>query len=211
MSLTSGKNGFFKWNDKRAEIIGGMKIPDVWWSRKYEYAWALQFAEPSQVVADMGTGWMYRPFKEALAEVCGMVYAVDLDKRLLTQTEKDNLKFIVADFTQPIDEIPAGSLDRIFCISVLEDMGDALGDALKEFARLLHPKGLMILTFDAQYDNNKPLGKYPGVKLGALLESLMDNHLVIDGGVDINDKTDSVYNEDFNLCCLHLVVKHANA
>ena len=209
MSLTSGRNGFFKWNDKRAEIIGGMKIPDVWWSRKYEYAWALQFAEPSQIVADMGTGWMYRPFKEALAEICGMVYAVDLDNRLLTQVGKENLSFIVADFTKQIPDIPAGSLDRIFCVSVLEDLGDALGDALKEFARLLHPKGLMVLTFDVQYDTDKPLGKYPGVELKKLLKALDDNNLLVDGEFEI-DKTDAVYNEEFNLCCLHLVVKHAN-
>ena len=209
MSLTSGKNGYFKWKDKRAEIVAGMKLPEAWWSRPYEYAWALQYAGPSQVVADMGTGWMYRPFKEALSEICGFVYAVDLDVRLLSQTPADNMQLIVASFTQPIKQIPAGTLDRIFCISVLEDMGDMIGDAIEEFARLLHPNGRMILTFDAQYDMEKPLGQYPGVKLDKFLKALDDNHLLIEGDL-LLDKTDAVYHEQFNLCCLHVVVKHAN-
>ena len=210
MSLVSGKNGFFGWKDKRAEIVAGMKLPEQGWSRPYEYAWALQFAGSAQIVADMGTGWMYRPFKEALAEICGHVYAVDLDVRLLQQNHADNMDLIVASFTQPIKQIPAGTLDRIFCISVLEDMGDMIGDAIAEFKRLLHPDGLMILTFDAQYDMDKPLGQYPGVKLDKFLKALDDNHLVIDGDLQL-DKTDTVYHEQFNLCCLHVVVKHANS
>lgn len=187
-----------------------MKLPDAWWSRSYEYAWALQFAEPAQVVADMGTGWMYRPFKEALSEVCGLVYAVDVDVRLLQQSPKDNMQFVIASITQPIKQIPAGSLDRVFCISVLEDMGDMIGDAVIEFARLLHPNGRMVLTFDVQYDMEKPLGQYPGVNLKKFMQALDDNNLVIDGEL-VLDKTDAVYHEGFNLCCLHLVVKHANS
>lgn len=203
-------NGFFKWNDKRAEIIAGMKIPDVWWSRKYEYAWALQYTAAGQVVADMGTGWMYRPFKDALADVCGFVYAVDLDVRLMEQNPRENMQFIVASFAQPIKYIPAGSLDRIFCISVLEDVGEFIFDAVDEFKRLLHPHGRIVMTFDVQYDMSKPLGQYPGVDLEKLFKALEQSSLVVDGEF-IPDKQDAVYHEQFNLCCMHLAVKHANS
>ena len=200
-------NGFFKWNDKKTQQVAGMTLPDAWWSRGYEYAWALQYAEPSHIVADMGTGWMYRPFRDALADVCGYVYGVDIDNRLLHQKRADNVEFVIASITEPIHQIPANSLDRIFCISVLEDMGDMIGNAVKEFARLLYRDGRMILTFDVQYDMDKPLAQYPGVNLKKFLQALDDNNLVVDGELEL-DKTDAVYNKDFNLCCLHMVVKH---
>ena len=204
------KNGYFKWQDKKVTSVANMDLPAVWWSRGYEYKFALDYAEYGQIVMDAGCGWMYRPLHDALAEICGCVYAVDIDERLLNRKNShDNLKFIVADFTKPIKDIPAGTLDRIFCISVLEDMGDMIGDAIEEFARLLHPNGRMILTFDAQYDMEKPLGQYPGVKLDKFLKALDDNHLLIEGDL-LLDKTDAVYHEQFNLCCLHVVVKHAN-
>jgi SAM-dependent methyltransferase len=206
--MSSKTNGFFKYSDKRSEIVAGMKLPEQWWSRPYEYGWALGHAEASQVAADMGTGWMYRPFKDALAEICGFVYAVDLDVRLMQQQPADNMQFVIASITQPIKQIEAASLDRIFCISVLEDMGDMIGDAVAEFARLLKPDGRMILTFDVQYDMDKPLGQYPGVALGKFLNSLDENGLVIDGEL-VLDKKNAVYHEGFNLCCLHTVVKNA--
>src|SRR5512139_1696328 len=129
-------NSFFKWQDKQTLTVAGMPLPDAWWSRKYEYGWALQYAEPAQIVADMGTGWMYRPLRDALADVCGYVYGVDVDARLMHQRRPDNVEFVIASICEPIQQIPANSLDRVFCISVLEDMGDMIGNAVKEFARL---------------------------------------------------------------------------
>lgn len=197
-------NGFFKRDDVRSEVVAGLKLPEQWWSRPYEYAWALQFARPADIVADMGTGWMYRPFKDALADICGFVYAIDADERLLSQTVKENMCFLIANMTErvPLDD---NSLDKIFCISVLEDLDAMVNGALREFARLLRPKGSIVTTFDVQYDMSKPLGRYPGVNFEKLLGAMDDNGLMFDGDV-VMDKQNAVYHEEFNLCCFHAVM-----
>lgn len=198
-------NGFFKWDDRTTDTVAGFRLNPAWWSRKFEYAWAIRYAEPALVVADMGTGWMYRPFKEALAEVCGHVYAVDADERLLAQRMGDNLKFIVADFSKHVD-LPAASLDRIFCISVLEDLGDAISGAMLEFARLLKYDGLIVATFDVHYDTDKPIGCYPGVNFDKLLNAMESAGLEFALPVSM-DKTDAVFHREFNLCCFHAVMR----
>jgi len=201
-------NGIFQKGAKRSDIIAGMKIPQDWWSRPYEYAWALNYAKPGDVVADMGCGWMYRPVKEALASICGKVYAVDANEKLLEQAPAENMKFIIADITKPIEQIEAGSLDTIFSISVLEDLGDMVADVFKEFKRLLKPEGRIVITCDTQHDLEKPLGRYPGVNLVNFFRAIKESGLELDGGLSL-DKSEAIYHEGFNLCCLHLVVKHA--
>src|SRR5690349_14866616 len=97
------ENAFFKNDDNRLDVVAGFRIPEGWWSRRYEYAYCLQFAEPGQIVADMGAGRDYRPFKDALAEICGCVYAVDKDPlNFSDQFQIPNLKYITADMTKPI-------------------------------------------------------------------------------------------------------------
>lgn len=189
--------------------MAGHSIPAVWWSRHYEYAFALQFAGPAQRVADMGCGWMFRPFKNALAEICGEVYAVDLDSRLLNQRgEVDQIKYIVADFTHEVPGIAPGSLDRVFCISVLEDLGKMARDALSVFAGLLKPDGLVIITCDSQYDMDKPLGQYPGVNMEAFVNDIYAAGLQF-REVPNYDKSDAVYNSEFNLSAFHCVLERS--
>lgn len=198
-------NSFFKWDDPTTDIVAGFRLESAWWSRRYEYAWAIRFTEPALVVADMGTGWMYRPFKEALAETCGHVYAIDLDKRLLDQQAGDNLEFIVADFSKHVD-LPDACLDRIFCISVLEDLNDFINGAMLEFARLLKDDGLIVATFDVHYNTDKPIGRYPGVNFEKLENAMESAGLEFALPVDM-DKTDAVYHTEFNLCCFHAVMR----
>jgi SAM-dependent methyltransferase len=198
-------NAFFKWDDRKTQTLAGYRLDDAWWSRHYEYPWALQFAEPSQVVADMGCGWMYRPFKEALAEICGHVYAIDADRRLLQQAQGDNLELIVADFSRHVD-LPDKHLDIIFCISVLEDLNDFINGAVAEFARLLKDDGLIVATFDVHYDETKPLGRYPGVNFEKLERAMHAAGLEFAGDVDM-DKTNAVFNIGFNLACFHAVMR----
>ncbi len=201
-------NAFFRKTDRRANVVAGMSLPPYWWSRPYEYAFALDHAAPGQVAADMGTGWFYRPLRDALADVCDAVYAVDIDERLLDQKKPDNMVFIVADFTKAVTDIPPASLDRIFCVSVLEDLGDALGGALAEFARLLKNDGLVVATFDVQYDDSKPLGTYPGVDFRTFEHALECAGLGYVGSVDMS-KRDVVYSEEFNLCCFHALLRRS--
>lgn len=199
-------NGFFKLGDEYAVEVGGYPIEHGWWSRHYEYPWAFQFAKG--IVADMGAGWMGRPFKDALCTKCNKVYAVDLDSRIHELDKQPNLQYITADFTKKIDEIPAHSLDRVFCISVLEDLGGNLEKALAEFQRALKLDGLIVLTMDIHYDITKPIGKYPGGSINELLTACARLGLQFSGDVDMS-KEDAVFHSEYNLCVFHCVLENA--
>lgn len=200
------ESAFFRFDDPHASEIMGLPINPHWWSRHYEYPWALEYAEAGLVVADMGCGWMYRPFKDALAALGCQVYAVDGDSRLLSQEKRPGVEFVVADITQPIEAIADKSLDRVFCISVLEDVGELVPKALQEFHRCLKDDGLCILTFDVQYEVTKPLGQYPGVVYFKFEDALAEAGFEFKGFIDIN-KIGALYHEEFNLCCFHCVLK----
>jgi len=210
--LSMSENAFFKWDDLQAEVVGGYPIAAGWWSRKYEYPWAMEYALEGHAplrVADMGCGWTPRPFKDALARICEHVYAVDGNEKVLTQPSRERMEFVVADLTERIVQIPEGSLDRVFCISVLEDVGDKVPLALWEFGKCLKPGGLCVLTFDVQYDMLKPLGQYPGVKFELFQAVAEGAGLLLRDEIDA-DKKDAVYNEDFNLCVFHCVLEKFN-
>ena len=200
------ENGFFKFTDQHATDIMGYPIDPHWWSRHYEYPWALQYAEAGLVVADMGAGWTPRPFKDALAALGCQVYAVDGDERLLELEKRPGLEYVVADMTKPIEAIEAESLDRVFCISVLEDVGDKVPMALKEFYRCLKPGGLCVLTFDVQYRDDKPLGPYPGVDLIDFNNSVYRARFNWRTKIDMGKKK-AVYHQEFNLCVFHCILR----
>jgi SAM-dependent methyltransferase len=183
----------------------GYPLPSDWWSRPYEYAWAMGYAEAGQVVADMGCGWMYRPFKDALAEVCKFVYAVDADSRLHAHPRDENMIFVTADITREIIAIPSGYLDRVFCISVLEDLGDMAAPALKEFGRCLDDEGKIILTFDVPY-LDAPTPVYPGLLISKFERAMKEAGLVYDGDVGYGHPPDTVNHQEWNLCVFHCVL-----
>ncbi len=199
-------SGFFKRSDPHIEELAGYQLPPDWWSRPWEYAWAIEHVVSYMTTADMGCGWMYRPFKDALAEVCHFVYAVDADKRLHEQKKAENMAFVTADITKSIPAIPSGQLDRVFCISVLEDLGDMTTPALKEFSRVLKPDGKIVLTFDVPYFD-APTPVYPGLPLDKFEQAMKDAGLRYKGEVDY-DKGNAVNHQEWNLCVFHcLLVK----
>jgi len=198
-------NAFFKTTDPKIEALVGVPLNPSWWSRMYEYAWAIQFAAPGQNVADMGAGWSGRPFKEALADVCGHVYAVDQDERFLElPNNRENLDFLVGNFEQPLPFFKPESMDRVFCISVLEDLTNYEA-ALREFYRVLKSGGLLVITCDSQYDENKPLTKYPGVSFDKLFDAIQEAGFRLPNGMDM-DVTDAVHHDEWNLACWHMVL-----
>lgn len=197
------ENRIIKASDKNISNIAGMDIPADWWSRRYEYSFALDFAEPSQVVADMGCGWMYRPFKNALAEIVGKVYAVDANEKLLEQKRPDNMEFVVSKMEQT--PIPDKVCDRVFCISVLEDIQDP-APALKEFTRILKDDGRIVITMDIPYDTDKPCPRYPGMNMATFTKAVFDADLAFDGSVNLK-RDDAVHHEGWNLCVFRCVLK----
>lgn len=198
-------NTFFKTHDFKDVQVGGYPIPPEWWSRVYEYPWAIRHAGVSMVVADMGCGYEQRPFKDALASICKKVYAVDQHWEVQRLAPHGNMEFVVADFTRPIEAIPAGSLDRVFCLSVLEELGERIPQALAEFHRCLKPGGLCVLTCDVQYDLDQPTPICGGVDIEYLDQAIELSEFSVKGGLDY-DKTGAVVGEPYNLCVLHMVL-----
>jgi SAM-dependent methyltransferase len=200
-------NAYFKRSDPVVTELNGYAIPSGWWSRGFEYRYAMEFTEPKMTVADMGMGWNFRPLYTYLATVCDFVYGVDHHKEILDLPPMQRGAFVVADFSQPIDAIPAASLDRIFCISVLEELIN-YEQALGEFKRLLKPDGRIVLTCDMPYDDAKPAHeKYKGVKLDDLEAAMVRVGLVYDGSVCRVKPDDALYHAEFNLAVFHAILK----
>lgn len=198
-------NGLFKTNDYRTNAVAGFGIHPAWWSRQYEYPWAFGFLKPNMVVADMGCGYHERPFKNMLATRCRKVYAVDSRNQARSlKINEENIQLVIADFAKPIVEIEPGSLDRIFCLSVLEE-GVDIQSALNEFVKLLKPDGLIVITFDIIADPSKRVGIYKGVNLNKFIHAVENANLEMAGGVDFSIEN-RILHPDWNLAVFHTVL-----
>jgi SAM-dependent methyltransferase len=198
-------NGYFRTTDPTVKVVGGMDLLPSWWSRPYEYAWALDYAKPGQVVLDAGCGWSGRPLKEGLADKGCDVYAIDGDPRVLELPAHKGVRLIVRKFLEPMDDLP--QFDVIFCISVLEDLTKDLPEVLKKFASKLKDDGEIVVTFDVPYDAEKPTPTYPGLDLGDFIYALYAAKLEYVGEVDFERK-DLVNHPEWNLACMHFVLRH---
>jgi SAM-dependent methyltransferase len=200
-------NAFFKQSDPTVRNVAGFDIPAGWWSRPYEYAWALLHAPQDGRVADMGAGQVYRPLRDGLVLTSEYVYAVDADSRLLNQSFPKNVWPVVASFCEEIEQIEAGELDAVFCVSVIEHEPNKLA-ALLEFKRCIKPDGRIYLTLDAPYNDALPCPQYPGVNLPEFIAAVEMAGLRFDGDTDM-DKTGAIHNDEFNLTVFHCVLVKA--
>jgi SAM-dependent methyltransferase len=142
-------------------------LPEPWWSRPYEYAWATDFVLPDHVVLDVACG-VCHPLKFRLSELARETYACDSDPRLGSPESivDDIRESVSAEAAAAFDASLLGPLhlaqcdmtrmpygermfDRVFCISVFEHLGplDQLRSLL-EFERVLKDDGLIVLTVD---------------------------------------------------------------
>ena len=201
------ENAFFKLTDHKVDSIGSFELLPSWWSRFYEYPWAMRFARPGDEVADMGCGWHFRPLKNALAQVVDAVYAIDAHDGVLELEVPSNVSLVQADFTHRIQPLKDRSLDRVFCISVLEDLeaGDMIYPALLEFSRLVRDDGKIVCTFDTPFDETKPTPHYPGLNLDRFIRTAADAGLRFEGEID-TDKANAVVHSDYNLAVFHAVL-----
>lgn len=201
-------NGYFRTTDPTVSRVGGMDLLPSWWSRPYEYAWAIQFIAPGQVVADMGCGWMGRPFKEELAARGCDVYAIDGDPRLLELPPHPGVRLIVRKFLEPLDDLPM--FDAIFCLSVLEDLGADLPEVMEKFASRLKPDGQLVVTFDTPHDLSKPTTTYPGLNVLEFMYAATRAGLRIVGDINLAPGN-LVHHDEWNLAVTHWTLKHENA
>lgn len=142
-------------------------LPEAWWSRGYEYAWAAKYLDPGDTVLDAACG-ICHPFKFYAASRTTATFAFDLDPRILSRdailediaqsvslrakSEFDPGLFDRISFSQcDMTHLPYANalFDKIFCISVLEHVdAQTLRGALEEFRRVLKNDGLLVLTVD---------------------------------------------------------------
>jgi len=169
--------------------VAGVPLPATWWSRPYEYAWAMSFCDPDAVALDAGCG-VPHPFKVHLASACREAHACDTDPdAALVAALIPSLRFTLAS----VVDLPYrdGMFDRVFCVSTLEHLGpDGQAAAMREFARVLRPGGFVVLTVDA-----------PTVAPGALLDLAVEAGLRPAGDVlDLDGPpAGAVYHESWGL------------
>lgn len=206
-------NDYFHYNDLMVEEIGGERVHPDFWSRFYEWAWAIYQLEhhKGDRVADMGTGWMHRTFRDNyLATHYPAPVVVDRDERLLSADLSPNLIPVIAD----IQDLPAdwdGRFDKILCISVIEDVpSQNIRRILQEFERCLAPQGRIFLTFDTPFDERRPCPVYPGLPLDILFDAMNETGLAFDGDVPMymhKKRGDNrIYHDAWNLTVYHCVL-----
>ena len=159
---------FFTFDDPQLNKVI-LNLPQNWWSRPYEYAWASSFVSKEHVVLDAACG-ICHPFKFHLCNLCEKVYACDLDERLLSKEKilkdiynvfgEEAIFFPLEYLDKPLmsqEDISNTSFndavfDQIICISVFEHLEEeVLFKTMLEFKRLVKNDGLIIITCDYPY------------------------------------------------------------
>ena len=159
------------------------------WSRIWEYPYVYHHlhrfaaAHPGRrlVAADVGSGVTFMPF--AVADLGYEVCCIDTDPIVGTDLARAadalgypqrQVYYRKTDGTRlPLDD---GSLDCLFCISVLEHVPDpsALVD---EFRRVLKPDGLLLLTIDLALNNYAEIAPPSHARLVRALQEIGRAHV----------------------------------
>lgn len=187
-------NDFFRISDPQALKVDEFTIPPDWWSRGYEYHWALTQAIQDEVVVDAGCGPGH-PFKNAIAEFSKHVYAVDLCTVSYNPKFK-NIEVINADIRNM--PIKSESIDTVYCISVLEHLKlDEIDESLKEFSRILAPNGRCVITCD--------IGTCVSIQKINQIFDIAHKYFKYDEYMALPDY-DTVYSKTYQLYCYHIIL-----
>lgn len=202
-------NAYFKYDDPTVSEVGGLQLPRSWWSRFYEYAFALRFVDKNDVIADMGCGWMGRPLTAELAKRSKEVYGIDADERVSDLEKHPHLYYIPMDFcTSEMNYFKASSFDKIYCISVIEDLSpsDRL-EALKNFTRLVKKNGKIIITMDTLWEAFRIAEPYPTVNINHFIKDVERAGLRFVGNVSTDMPPNPVHQPVWNLACWHCLLE----
>lgn len=206
-------NSFFTYEDKSIDNLIYTLEPLFWWSRRYEYPFALQFIKKNHIVLDSCCG-LEHPFKFGITDKCKEVYAFDLE-----DISFDNIKNAVAhrfgenaEFTKDMyDKLkftqcniaelpyPDSMFDIVACISSMEHIDkNTILQGLQEFQRVLKPDGRAILTCD-----------YPTIMPTDLIELAEKSGLSLDGEYDYSIPQNAITTNYFGgtLFCYSMVLK----
>jgi ubiquinone/menaquinone biosynthesis C-methylase UbiE len=130
------------------------------WQKPHEVMQALALG-PQEVIADIGAGSGY--FTRRFAHHAGLVYAVDIDARLLEMIGKAGLKNVKTVLAKEDDpSLPEASVDTIFFCDVLHHVSGRPAYYAK-LAKALKPGGrLVIIDF---YKRKLPVGPPESMKI----------------------------------------------
>ncbi|NGX34273.1 MAG: 2-O-methyltransferase NoeI [Candidatus Anoxychlamydiales bacterium] len=195
---------FFLITDEQTKSMEGIPFPKYWWSRPFEYKWASKFTGQEYTVLDAGCG-ITHPFKWYLGNTCSKAWACDIDPQILDY--ETIMKQTKSDFGQDAYDIMYENIhqwmkvnlvcssicslpnympmfDRIFCISMLEHLSnDEMKQTLKEFAKKLSSKGLLVITVD-----------YPTIHPKKLLEIAASEGLIPAGNIELGSPPKNAVN-----------------
>lgn len=223
---------FLNSDQKKSELI--FKMPDTWWSRPAEYAWASGFAAADDIALDAASG-IEHPLKFYLLDHCRESHANDLDERILSHTAIK--KAIVDTFGREIAEslperylsdvqFSQGSLtempypdqyfDKIYCISVLEHLSDRFNRWfwLLPFRRFI--PGLSRLIEQSLREFKRVLKgdgsiiltfDYPSINLDYFRWLVKELGFEFSGPVDFSLPTDALFSEKHKLYCFRAVIR----
>lgn len=194
---------FFTNEDKKTSRFV-FDLPIEWWSRFYEYSWAAEFVKKGDICLDAACG-IEHPLKFYLNKNECRTYACDIDEKILDYNRiyktckdvySDNIELILPQ--NEISTIKFSQMnlremnyacdffDKIFCISVLEHLSqDALKKSMKEFYRIIKPKGKVILTFD-----------YPIIRLSRFMKIVKECGFEFYGKIITEMPKNAIYSDD---------------
>jgi 2-polyprenyl-3-methyl-5-hydroxy-6-metoxy-1,4-benzoquinol methylase len=160
------------------------------WSRQWEYPFvysqirgyaASRKSEPLRVL-DAGSGITFFPYYLKKMVTGSDVTCCDVDSELSEMFERINernggkVDFVVRDIKST--GLESGSIDIIYCISVLEHT-TACGEIVEEFVRLLKGGGQLVVTFDISLDGRADISVE---RLPDLVAALQARLVPTDGG-----------------------------
>ena len=186
---------FFVNDDEKINNMDGFEIPSEWWSRPYEYLWVSKFLNKDDVIIDAGCGTNH-PFKDYASKRVSKCFAIDINPEINSFTNSGTLEHVYLGLTELDQKFKPDSIDKIFCISVLEHMyQQSIIDTLKQFKKVLKPDGKIILTID-----------HPMLGTDTFINLVDEVGLMFDGNVDFEIKKDVIKGNYANLKCYRAVL-----
>lgn len=184
-------NRFFKKSDTKISFVGDFKLPRVWWSRPYEYAFALTHLNKEDTILDVGCG-IEHPFKTFAGTFCKKVVAIDTNE-IIKDIKDENVVFACADI---LDFKTDTKFDKIFIISTLEQTQEFMIEKFENMKKLLNDDGKIIITSD-----------YPSLDPQKIIEYAEKAGFVVDGEVDYKTNEECIYNATYKLYCYAMILK----
>jgi SAM-dependent methyltransferase len=188
---------FLERNDAAMSQYGKLWAKDTFrlWSRRWEYPFVtqrvIQFAQQQNSdapfrVLDAGSGVTFFPYYLRKEIPRAEITCFDSNNTyhpmfaaVNNGMAESKVKFVEGLLQKlPFDN---DSFDAVCCISVLEHTGN-YSEILDEFARVLRPGGLLVLTFDLSLDGKFELPK----KVAAELLTALSNKFVVPSSVELH-------------------------